>query len=114
MNFISNAFLDVNLSLTKISFFDILSQIWTVAILPSHYPPVGTKGYRFEQVPPGKPHWPISGSHVHFYEVNQSPVYKGCGCFWHNLNETVASDSPPKGMVNIKNNPVRGGGIRYD
>ena len=45
---------------------------------------------------------------------NQSPVYKGCGCFWHNLNETVASDSPPKGMVNIKNNQVRGGGIRYD
>ena len=77
-------------------------------------PPVGTKGYRFEQVPSGKPHWPISGSHVHFYEVNQSPVYKGCGCFWHNLNETVASDSPPKGMVNIKNNQVRGGGIRYD
>ena len=77
-------------------------------------PPVGTKGYRFEQVPPGKPHKPISGSHVHFYEVHQSPVDRGCGCFWHDLNETVASDSPPKGMVNIKNNPVRGGGIRYD
>ena len=68
-------------------------------------PPVGTKGYRFEQVPPGKPHWPISGSHVHVYEVNQSPIYKGCRCFWKNMNITLSSDSPPIGMVNIKKQP---------
>ena len=51
-----------------------------------------------------------------------TPSKKPCknGLLWsppnlrRNTDETLSTDSPPKGMVNIKNNPVRGVGIRYD
>ncbi len=44
-------------------------------------PAVGSRAGRLDLVPPSRPHKPFSGSHVHIYEMNQSPPAAGCKCF---------------------------------
>ena len=44
-------------------------------------PPVGTIATDVHLVPPSSPHWPIEWSHIHWFEMNQSP-YPVCKCFW--------------------------------
>lgn len=60
---------------------------------PPCNPPVGTIQYRVDMVPPSKPHYPHSGSHVHLYEMNQSPSPK-CQCFWHSIGTTELPPPP--------------------
>ena len=75
-------------------------------------PPVGTIGYRIDLVPPGKPHWPYTGSHIHLYKVHQSPVESGCGCFW-NKEGLMGGTIPPPGSVSRPDTPVSGGGVIF-
>jgi len=58
-------------------------------------PPVGTIGYRTDIVPPSKPHYPHTGTHTHLYVVNQSPIVRGCKCFWHPVT-SIDGDVPPR------------------
>ena len=74
-------------------------------------PPVGTLGYRTDVVPPSKPHYPHKGTHTHIYEVNQSPVSKGCECFWKKVSP-IEGSIPPPGAVPLTG-AVAGGGITY-
>lgn len=64
---------------------------------PPCNPPVGTIRYRVDMVPPSKPHYPHTGSHVHLYQMHQSPAPK-CQCFWHPIGTTELpppSDASP-------------------
>ncbi len=71
-------------------------------------PPVGTIATDVYQVPPGKPHFPIEGSHVHWFEMNQSP-YPECRCFWkRNSKKPTPGDTTPTGTVPVT--PAAGGG----
>jgi RHS repeat-associated protein len=67
-------------------------------------PPVGTIGYRLDEVPPAKPHFPFDGDHVHLYQMNQNPLTGQC--FWQPIG--VTAPPPPPGAVPIT--PVAGGG----
>jgi RHS repeat-associated protein len=60
--------------------------------------PAGTIGYRFDQVPPSKPHFPFTGDHVHLYKANQNP--NNCKCFWSEV--TVTNPPPPAGAIPIE------------
>lgn len=62
---------------------------------PPCNPPVGTIGYRLDVVPPSKPHYPLPGTHVHLYEMNQNP--NNCQCFWKPIG--VTAPPPPPGAV---------------
>jgi RHS repeat-associated protein len=69
-------------------------------------PPVGTRAYRLNIVPPSKPHFPFTGTHWHLYEMHQNP--NNCQCFWHDLD--ISGDgSPPPGTSPIM--PPAGGGF---
>jgi RHS repeat-associated protein len=64
---------------------------------PACIPPVGTIGYRLDPVPPSRPHYPITGDHVHLYKMQQNP---GTGkCFWQPIG--VTAPPPPPGSVPI-------------
>ena len=54
-------------------------------------PPVGTRAYRLDIVPPKKPHFPFTGTHWHLYEMHQNP--NNCQCFWRDLD--ISGDGPP-------------------
>jgi RHS repeat-associated protein len=62
---------------------------------PPCKPPVGTIAYRIDEVPPHKPHFPIEGTHVHLFRMNQNP--NNCRCFWQKID--VISPPPPPGAV---------------
>ncbi|WP_291773904.1 RHS repeat-associated core domain-containing protein [Luteibacter sp.] len=61
--------------------------------------PVGTIGFRFDSVPPSKPHWPFSGSHYHIKQAHQNP--NNCRCFWVEIQVIDGSGGapPPPGLV---------------
>lgn len=59
--------------------------------------PVGTIGYRFDMVPPSKPHYPFPGSHYNLYVANQNP--NNCQCFWQ---PDGASEVMPPGAIPIQ------------
>jgi len=59
--------------------------------------PVGTIGYRFDMVPPSKPHYPFPGSHYNLYVANQNP--NNCQCFW---KPDGASAVMPPGAIPIQ------------
>ncbi|WP_256856210.1 RHS repeat domain-containing protein [Rodentibacter genomosp. 2] len=63
--------------------------------------PVGTIGYRLDQVPPSKPHYPHLGSHYHIFEAHQSPFPK-CRCFWHETQTIDVSVGPPAGAIPVE------------
>ena len=74
-------------------------------------PPLGTIGYRVDQVPPSRPHLPHPGTHTHLAEMHQSP-YPQCRCFWKmDYVPPVAGSTPPPGTVPIT--PAGGGGKLY-
>ena len=71
-------------------------------------PPVGTIATEVHKVPPKKPHFPIEGSHVHWFKMNQSP-YPDCKCFWkRNFKKPTLGDTTPSGTVPVT--PAAGGG----
>ena len=73
-------------------------------------PPVGMKAYRFDKVPPSKPHGKLKCSHTHHYIMNQSPPAAGCRCFWAKEGRHPTEGfSPLPGACEIR--PARGGGI---
>jgi RHS repeat-associated protein len=59
---------------------------------PPCNPPAGSIRYRFDRVPPSKPHLPYPGSHYHIYTMNQDPLT--CRCNWSNY---VTDQPPPPG-----------------
>ncbi len=63
---------------------------------PECVPPKGTVGIRVDWVPPSVPHWPCTGSHVHFYIQSQNPT--NCQCFWAPQRRKIlcldAADTP--------------------
>ena len=59
--------------------------------------PVGTIGYRFDPVPPGRPHQPFPGDHYNLYKANQYPAPK-CDCFWQPAGAALI---PPPGSIPI-------------
>jgi RHS repeat-associated protein len=63
--------------------------------------PVGTIGYRLDIVPPGRPHFPYSGSHYNLYRANQNP--NNCQCFWKEVGASDAAGGlpPPQGAIPI-------------
>lgn len=73
-------------------------------------PPVGTVAYEVHRCPPGTPHYPCTGDHVHFFKRHQSPKSKGCMCFWKRNFRPVqclpqgATFAPEQGMVAIQRN----------
>jgi RHS repeat-associated protein len=69
-------------------------------------PPVGTIGYRYDAVPPSRPHQPYPGDHVHLYVMQQNP--NNGQCFWSPAG--VTAPPPPPGAVPIA--PATGGGPR--
>ena len=71
-------------------------------------PPLGKIGYRTDPCPPGRPHSGFPGTHTHIYVVNQSPVERGCKCFWHPVT-TIDGDTPPPGSVRMNGTPKGGG-----
>ena len=70
---------------------------------PPCVPPVGTIGYRYDKVPPGKPHWPFTGDHLNLYKMQQNP--NNGYCFWQPIGS--AAPPPPPGSVPIS--PAQGG-----
>lgn len=64
---------------------------------------VGTIGYRFDAVPPGKPHHPYSGDHYNLYKANQIPAPK-CDCFWQPVGAANGAGgmAPPAGAIPIE------------
>lgn len=60
--------------------------------------PVGTIGYRFDKVPPGRPHHPFTGDHYNLYRANQMPSPK-CDCFWQPINDSL---TPPPGSIPVE------------
>ncbi|MBE0535677.1 MAG: hypothetical protein IH624_08400 [Phycisphaerae bacterium] len=57
-------------------------------------PPVGTLAFRIDL---DHSHYPYEGSHVHYYNMNQSPPPLGCQCFWH--------------LVGVSGGPIPWGGV---
>src|SRR5688572_16435767 len=47
---------------------------------PPCQPPVGSIQYEIHRVPPGTPHAPCTGDHMHFFVMQQSPP-PACQCF---------------------------------
>ena len=70
---------------------------------PACVPPVGTIGYRYDQVPPSRPHYPHRGDHVNLYRMQQNP--NNGQCFWQRIRTT--EPPPPPGAVPM--GPPRGG-----
>ena len=70
---------------------------------PPCSPPVGTIGYRLDQVPPSRPHYPYPGDHVHLSRMQQKP--NTGQCFWQPIG--VTAPPPPPGAVQI--GPAAGG-----
>jgi type VI secretion system secreted protein VgrG len=70
--------------------------------------PVGTIGYRFDAVPPGRPHYPYTGSHYNLYRANQIPASATkatpCDCFWQEFGAADGAGGlpPPAGAVPIE------------
>ncbi|TAN40871.1 MAG: type IV secretion protein Rhs, partial [Nitrospirae bacterium] len=62
---------------------------------PPCIPPVGTIGYRYDLVPPSRPHKTYTGDHVHLYKMNQNP--NNCQCFWQPIG--VTAPPPPLGAI---------------
>ncbi|WP_162143326.1 RHS repeat-associated core domain-containing protein, partial [Chitinilyticum aquatile] len=62
----------------------------------------GTIGYRFDKVPPGKPHYPYTGDHYNLYKANQNP--NNCQCFWQEVGAADGSNNapPPQGAIPIE------------
>ncbi len=58
----------------------------------------GTIGYRFDAVPPGRPHHPFPGDHYNLYRANQSPSPM-CRCFWQPIGAALA---PPAGAIPVE------------
>lgn len=56
-------------------------------------PPKGTICYMIDRVPPSVPHYPITGSHYHLWQMNQAQNGK---CYW---NKIGASPSAPPGAI---------------
>ncbi len=74
-------------------------------------PPVGTVGYRWDIVPPSKPHDPIEGDHLNLYIMQQLPPPL-CKCKWNppkRKADRVVPPPPAPGWVPIA--PAQGGGI---
>ena len=70
---------------------------------PACIPPVGTIGYRYDKSPPGRPHWPHKGDHLHLFRMTQDPS-SGI-CRWNRIG---TSEPPPQpGWVPIA--PEMGG-----
>lgn len=73
-------------------------------------PPVGTIGYRWDKVPPSKPHKPYGNQdHIHYYQMQQNPYEchsrPDRGCFWKDLG--LDSLPPPwPGTQPMPNSPV--------
>jgi len=65
--------------------------------------PVGTIAYRFDPVPPGRPHHPYPGSHYNLYKANQYPSPK-CDCFWQAVGAADGAGGmpPPVGTIPIE------------
>ena len=64
---------------------------------------VGTIAYRFDPVPPGRPHHPYTGSHYNLYKANQYPSPK-CDCFWQPVGAADGADGipPPSGAIPLE------------
>jgi RHS repeat-associated protein len=73
----------------------VIVQACTSKCCPPCKPPVGTIAYRWDKVPPSKPHWPHKGDHVHLYERQQNP--NNCICFWKPIG--VTAPPPPPGAI---------------
>ena len=65
--------------------------------------PVGTIAFRYDPVPPGRPHHPFPGSHYNLYRANQYPPPK-CDCFWQPAGaaDTANGMMPPPGSTPIE------------
>ncbi len=65
--------------------------------------PVGTIAFRYDAVPPGRPHHPFPGSHYNLYRANQYPPPK-CDCFWQPAGAADAANGalPPPGSIPIE------------
>ncbi len=59
---------------------------------PPCVPPVGTIGYRYDKVPPGKPHWPFTGDHLNLYKMQQNP--NNGYCFWQPIGFRAGCPAP--------------------
>ena len=59
---------------------------------------VGTIAYRYDQVPPSKPHRPYTGDHVNIFRAQQNP--NNCKCFWQKIG--VQEPPPPTGAIPIQ------------
>ncbi|MHB0992508.1 MAG: hypothetical protein ACYC0M_14700, partial [Burkholderiales bacterium] len=64
---------------------------------------LGTIGYRFDPVPPGRPHKPYPGDHFNLYKAHQYPAPK-CDCFWQPIGATDGANrhSPPSGAIPVE------------
>ena len=71
-------------------------------------PPVGSIRYRVDY-PPGRPHNGIPTPHSHVFQIHQSPVDKGCKCFWHEVQKDPLPGIHGPDVVE----PIMGGGIGY-
>jgi RHS repeat-associated protein len=71
---------------------------------PPCEPPVGALGYRWDKVPPSKPHWPWDGDHIRYYFRSQSPA-PACKCFWSDT-DVVLPPPPSPVAVPLPNSPV--------
>ncbi|PIT61947.1 hypothetical protein BHC47_05485 [Snodgrassella alvi] len=69
--------------------------------------PPGKKAYRFDRVPPSKPHHPHKGNHYHIWIANRD---KKCYCHWNhpknNRDKVVDGSSgiPPLGAIPYEEN----------
>ena len=48
---------------------------------------------------------------LHLYVVNQSPIVRGCKCFWRPVT-SIDGDVPPRGAVPMNGSPA-GGGVTF-
>jgi RHS repeat-associated protein len=77
-------------------------------------PPVGTTA---GEVQTGHDHWPITGPHIHFFEMHQDPIGRPppgekCRCFWKRVAlPPVPGTTLPPGVPPV--GPSAGGGIEY-
>lgn len=64
-------------------------------------PPVGTIATDVHFVPPGRPHWPHPGDHVHWFKMHQSP-YPQCRCFWKpDYIKPTSGSNYPEGTIPV-------------
>jgi RHS repeat-associated protein len=59
---------------------------------PDCNPPKGTVCFIIDRVPPSKPHRPITGSHYHLWQMNQTPTGM---CHWNKLEPKASRTAPP-------------------